>query len=468
MIKKVTIILLIIIFMTEKLLAQLSPIGTGISHPDGVLGIWRMNNVTLCQTYSTNAGLIKIDDNNVQSNLITSPINEAGQIKTVVSLGDKLVLGGNFTYLISTNCMLVLCDGIALYDTTTHVITPLGTGISVGAPLGEYVYKIIVDVNNSNSVIAVGKFLVFDNALDSVANIMRVDVQTGEYFTLYAISPQYHQDYFRDAAFYNGDLYVAGSIHNNNLIAPLAKVAIGLDISPSGSYQGVGMSVAVLQSGVVVVGDIYDMISPNLDRALVWNGTATSVLFTTKGNGFIQNQSNTLCLIGNKLFVGGGMDSVFVGGQAFKVNKIFSLDIFTSAVDDCGGGVTLSSPVVAPYHAMVYGMTKDVNTLYVAGLFDSPGNNICTLNPPISTGTSEDVNIIPELLVYPNPAKDFVTIEVTKDDKLQIWSMDGRLVFQNHLALGKNRIELQNFQTGMYIIQVGEEKKVVQMFSAGN
>ncbi len=54
--------------------------------------------------------------------------------------------------------------------------------------------------------------------------------------------------------------------------------------------------------------------------------------------------------------------------------------------------------------------------------------------------------------VYPNPSKDYITIESPIDDEIIIQEPSGRVVLQQKTLKGKNRILLQNFSQGVYIL----------------
>ena len=58
--------------------------------------------------------------------------------------------------------------------------------------------------------------------------------------------------------------------------------------------------------------------------------------------------------------------------------------------------------------------------------------------------------------MYPNPAKDNVTIESAKDAVVKIYSVNGQMLSQQNINEGINTIDLSNFNAGMYFISVDE------------
>jgi hypothetical protein len=66
-------------------------------------------------------------------------------------------------------------------------------------------------------------------------------------------------------------------------------------------------------------------------------------------------------------------------------------------------------------------------------------------------------------VMYPNPAKDFVTIESAMDAVVKIYSVNGQMLSQQNISEGINTIDLSNLNAGMYFISVdGTMVKVVR------
>ncbi len=73
------------------------------------------------------------------------------------------------------------------------------------------------------------------------------------------------------------------------------------------------------------------------------------------------------------------------------------------------------------------------------------------------------------ILVYPNPAKDFVTVEAILPDhiintmNMSIFDEMGRLVVQKPITQGKNNIELNSLASGMYLIRIQSGNEYMQV-----
>ena len=88
--------------------------------------------------------------------------------------------------------------------------------------------------------------------------------------------------------------------------------------------------------------------------------------------------------------------------------------------------------------------------------------NVSVLDPQIITST-EDLTIIGERLsIYPNPAGDFINIDITskqnQDAILDIVDVRGQLIYSESLVLNNNRnthtINTSQFNTGIYFVQL--------------
>jgi hypothetical protein len=75
---------------------------------------------------------------------------------------------------------------------------------------------------------------------------------------------------------------------------------------------------------------------------------------------------------------------------------------------------------------------------------------------------SNSVNdlVLTEFKMYPNPATNFVNIEV-KDDNLRylLFDLNGKLLLQGNLISGKQQIDISVLSGGYYLMQVGNEIK---------
>lgn len=61
-------------------------------------------------------------------------------------------------------------------------------------------------------------------------------------------------------------------------------------------------------------------------------------------------------------------------------------------------------------------------------------------------------------LIYPNPANEFVLIEIGLNSELLIYNSIGQLVFTKSLVLGLNKLSVVDFADGVYFLMLSNEK----------
>jgi hypothetical protein len=67
-------------------------------------------------------------------------------------------------------------------------------------------------------------------------------------------------------------------------------------------------------------------------------------------------------------------------------------------------------------------------------------------------------NII--VTVYPNPASDFININVGEPGILQIFDVNGSQLISGHCEPGTNRINISSLSAGFYFIKINSRKSV--------
>ena len=68
------------------------------------------------------------------------------------------------------------------------------------------------------------------------------------------------------------------------------------------------------------------------------------------------------------------------------------------------------------------------------------------------------------VLVYPNPAKDFVNVDVTYNSKIEIYNANGKLVSIKVLSKGTNNIRIDNLSKGVYIAIIKSDQHMAKQF----
>ena len=98
-----------------------------------------------------------------------------------------------------------------------------------------------------------------------------------------------------------------------------------------------------------------------------------------------------------------------------------------------------------------------VSAVYEEG--ESEKTTAAAVNFTVSIAENNEV----AFMVYPNPAKNYVTIESAKAADVKIYSVNGQMLLQQNISEGINTIDLSNLNAGMYFINVnGTMVKVVR------
>lgn len=80
------------------------------------------------------------------------------------------------------------------------------------------------------------------------------------------------------------------------------------------------------------------------------------------------------------------------------------------------------------------------------------GNQIYYNNYYVYLGTKNNI-LKKNLKLYPNPAKDFLTIEnIERNLKLKIFEISGKLVYETLSSDTSMRVDISHFQKGQYIL----------------
>ena len=167
--------------------------------------------------------------------------------------------------------------------------------------------------------------------------------------------------------------------------------------------------------------------------------------FAIDGIPFIPQTSGSYVLFGASNEGCQSTDTVFV-----SVNDASSNTITASAIDS----YTLN------------GQTYTASGTYSQILTNVAGcDSLLTLNLTLDfTGLQE--NIGASLAVYPNPAQDFIFLEIDPDligSNVMICDALGRILLETTLQKEETRIDLREFTTGTYLIKVGSQTKRVEI-----
>ena len=71
------------------------------------------------------------------------------------------------------------------------------------------------------------------------------------------------------------------------------------------------------------------------------------------------------------------------------------------------------------------------------------------------------------LTLYPNPAMETLYIKINRKSSYSIFDINGKLVETGKVEQGKNKLDIQNYQTGIYFLQIKNDlgyvtKKIIK------
>lgn len=107
---------------------------------------------------------------------------------------------------------------------------------------------------------------------------------------------------------------------------------------------------------------------------------------------------------------------------------------------------------------------REFNSIGAATLVIS-GNNSKPVSYPITIENTTQINSIveAEIKVYPNPAKDFITVEIIENDshfsKLEIYNSVGQCVLIESVNEKLNKIDISKLARGNYVIRLSNGNK---------
>jgi hypothetical protein len=86
----------------------------------------------------------------------------------------------------------------------------------------------------------------------------------------------------------------------------------------------------------------------------------------------------------------------------------------------------------------------------------------------VITGIEEALDISLEIVVYPNPTKDFVKLKIENYEvqnlRYQLYDINGSLIKDNKVEGQETNIIMQNLLPSIYFLKVTDNKKVVKIF----
>lgn len=412
-----------------------APVGSGITGTD-VNTTWALcayDSVLYTGGWFNNAGGITVNDiAQWNGSLWSSPgTGTNGYINAMAIYKGNLYAGGHFN-----NIGGVSANDIAMWNGSKWM--PVGGGIS-GGDYGIYALAVFngrlyaggsFDSAGGNPISAIAQWN------DTTWSVVGTGINlTDEDEGVFAL------------AVYNGALYIGG----NFVTSGGTNIAQWNGSSLSGAQEGtVGFiyALAVYKNNLYAGGMISLAGTVEANCIAMWNNVTWSALDSagiTGENGWAC--VNALTVYNNELYVGGFFDTV--NGKQMNCITKWNGSIWAPV----GSGINIGGAVDA--------MAVYNGSLYVGGGFDSAGGvytkNIAMLTSPSSIDEVKEAN---QILVYPNPVNNMLTIEMGSLNNTMPYTIYNELgleVEKGNLCTSKNTyLDVGGFASGIYLLTVSD------------
>jgi hypothetical protein len=86
----------------------------------------------------------------------------------------------------------------------------------------------------------------------------------------------------------------------------------------------------------------------------------------------------------------------------------------------------------------------------------------------VITAIEEARGILLEIMVYPNPATDFIKLKIEKYEfqnfRYQLYDINGSILQDNKIIAGETDIVMSNYVSATYFLQVTDNKRLIRTF----
>lgn len=185
--------------------------------------------------------------------------------------------------------------------------------------------------------------------------------------------------------------------------------------------------------------------------------------WVTKPDSNISNQGMDVRVVDtSNIYIGGGVRNISIskfnnsGANMWTKTIGYSTDNGISITNDSIGSIYLTA-------TFSDSLKTNIDTLITSNLYD---NFICKLDSGILSGIADYSTVREkELLLFPNPASDFLTFIINSnrlDDEFQITTMNilGKTFQIEPIKSDVRSINIQSLNQGIYFLQIQSKQKV--------
>ncbi|MDO7173699.1 leucine-rich repeat domain-containing protein [Mariniflexile sp. AS56] len=349
----------------------------------------------------------------------------------------------------------------------TISIIKFPTFINEGTPTGEYpipVFNVTLsDVNNvdiatlspTDGIVTVYSHPRGDANGDNIVNILDI---LGVIDYIFGNPP----------SVFNFELVDINSDDSINILDVLAIQDIILNPIAKKIDNGTKVNTAKKLAGNNYLNIINDMFSPNTSEIIEINLENDDIVKGVQFDfvlpeGFTLNAAD---IVGSSRLNGFNISAQETSANTYKV-LIFS---FSSATIAPGTGAILKLPVFIEPEVSIGVYPIEPTDVIISDTNNTdkstqaPNVGKITINT-LSLNDAEDQDNI--LTLYPNPAMETLYVKTNRKSRYSIIDVYGKLVITGKLEQGENKLDLKNYQTGIYFLQIKNElgfvtKKVIK------
>ncbi|MGL4599482.1 MAG: T9SS type A sorting domain-containing protein [Bacteroidia bacterium] len=195
------------------------------------------------------------------------------------------------------------------------------------------------------------------------------------------------------------------------------------------------------------------------NNTIIYNGTGVYGFFegfTNVNNNIISRNDTGIVITGNGLgsnnIICENVDFNAINTQNYNIsianncwcttNPIALGNLIHDAYDDVNLGLLQYTPLVVCDTSILSGVLCDLSIL---------------------TSSDEPVLINDDIVVFPNPASDAITVESSgmRITALELYDMSGRLLLLEKTSTNRNTISLENLAAGVYLLRITTEEGII-------
>jgi len=272
----------------------------------------------------------------------------------------------------------------------------------------------------------------------------------------------------------NDDIVITGYSYNDgmpNLFLVRVDSELNTLIDTVYSYEGIYVGNEVLENTsnqLIITGDKYDLIKSRKDILVSKIDNLGNILWERQINLW-EDSEELYCSGTGQSIIETGSGYIYVFGNlsdgtngAEQIRDLFFIKmnntgdtLYTKVLDNPGNKMSGSLIEINENKFAMIGATDYLTNggydMYLI-LSDSLGNFKAT------TGIY-DREIQVSNFIYPNPASDYLNIELENIQSIEIIDLQGRL--QKRIIGNQNKLWIGDIPVGMYFIQVKTEKKIL-------